>query len=57
MTALPNSMPRYTRELKQHWELHGCPDLPPVPQDSHDALVDARHNLAKFEAIEVARRR
>lgn len=55
MTELPSSMPRYTRELRQHWEAHGCPPLPAVPDDAHDALADARHNLAKFEAIEAFR--
>ena len=28
-----------------------------APDDAHDALADARHNHAKFEAIEVARQR
>ncbi|QBJ94890.1 polyadenylate-specific 3'-exoribonuclease AS [Rhodococcus sp. ABRD24] len=55
MTELPSNMPRYTRELRQHWESHGCPPLPPVPDDAHDALTDARHNLAKFDAIEAFR--
>ncbi len=57
MTGLPTALPRYTNELRQHWEAHGRPPLPPVPQDAHDALADARHNFAKFEAIEAARRR
>jgi len=57
MTGLPSALPRYTNELRQHWEAHGRPPLPPVPSDAHDALADARHNLAKFEAIEAARRR
>ncbi|MBF6212972.1 polyadenylate-specific 3'-exoribonuclease AS [Nocardia puris] len=57
MTALPTELPRYTNELRQHWDAHGRPPLPPVPPDAHDALADARHNLAKFEAIEAARRR
>lgn len=48
MTGLPRQMPRYTRELKQYWEFAGRPALPQVPQGNHDALVDARHNLAKF---------
>jgi hypothetical protein len=54
MTALPRSMPRFTRELKQLWEDSGSPPIPPAPDDSHDALADARHNLAKFRAIEAA---
>ncbi|NLG55894.1 MAG: polyadenylate-specific 3'-exoribonuclease AS [Rhodococcus sp.] len=56
MTELPQSMPRFTRELKQYWEEAGSPALPAAPSDAHDALADARHNLAKFEAIEAARR-
>ena len=57
MPELPSSMPRYTRELRQYWEMEGSPPLPPAPADAHDALADARHNLAKFEAIESFRRR
>lgn len=49
MTGLPRQLPRYTRELKQYWEMAGCPALPALPQGNHDALVDARHNLAKFQ--------
>lgn len=52
MTALPRALPRFTRELKQHWEDAGSPALPPVPDDAHDALADARHNLAKFRAVQ-----
>jgi hypothetical protein len=54
MTALPQSLPRFTRELKQYWEDAGSPPLPAVPGDAHDALADARHNLVKFEAIRTA---
>ncbi|MFE3289818.1 polyadenylate-specific 3'-exoribonuclease AS [Rhodococcus sp. NPDC059234] len=54
MTALPQSMPRFTRELKQYWEDSGSPALPAAPGDAHDALADARHNLVKFEAIRTA---
>ena len=56
MIDLPSTLPRYTNELRQHWEQHGRPPLPPVPPDAHNALADARHNLAKFEAIEAYRR-
>lgn len=55
MTALPQSLPRFTRELKQYWEDEGRPPLPPAPADAHDALADARHNLVKYEAIRTAR--
>ena len=50
MTDLPADMPRYTYELKQYWEMAGQPGLPPIPPGNHNALVDARHNLAKFAA-------
>ena len=49
MVALPRKIPRYTRELKQYWEFAGRPRLPRLPNNNHDALVDARHNLAKFK--------
>lgn len=48
MAGLPNDLPRYTRELKQYWQMAGKPRLPNVPDGNHDALVDARHNLRKF---------
>ncbi len=50
MSALPRVIPRFTRELKQYWEMAGRPKLPAVPEGNHDALVDARHNLSKFAA-------
>ncbi|MGV9800662.1 polyadenylate-specific 3'-exoribonuclease AS [Mycobacterium sp. NPDC003449] len=49
MTDLPPAMPRFTRELRQFWEERGSPRMPPRPRDSHDALVDARHNLHRFQ--------
>lgn len=52
MTELPREMPRFTRELRQHWEAAGRPELPPAPANAHDALADARHNLVKWRAIE-----
>lgn len=57
MPALPRAIPRFTRELRQRWEDVGKPTLPPSPSDAHDALADARHNLARWRAIEAARRR
>lgn len=52
MTALPREIPRFTRELRQHWEALGQPELPPSPKDAHDALADARHNLARWRAMQ-----
>jgi hypothetical protein len=51
MRALPRAIPRFTHELKQRWEDAGRPPLPPAPADQHDALADARHNLARWQAI------
>lgn len=52
MTGLPRELPRYTRELRQYWEMAGRPTLPELPEGNHDALVDARHNVAKFKVCE-----
>lgn len=52
MTKLPPVLPRYTRELKQYWEMAGKPRLPRQAEGKHDALADARHNLVKFRHIE-----
>lgn len=51
MTALPPTVPRFTRELRQLWEDRGCPRMPPRPRDVHDALVDARDQLRRFRLI------
>jgi hypothetical protein len=52
MPALPRPIPRFTRELRQRWEDAGRPRLPAAPRDAHDALADARHNLARWRVIE-----
>jgi 3' exoribonuclease, RNase T-like len=51
MRALPRDIPRFTHELRQHWEYAGSPPLPPAGPDAHDALADARHNLARWRVI------
>jgi hypothetical protein len=51
MRALPRGIPRFTHELRQRWEDAGSPPLPPAPPDQHDALADARHNLARWLAL------
>ena len=57
MTALPRALPRFTHDLRQRWEDVGRPRLPQPPSDSHDALADARFNLARGRLIEAERQR
>ncbi|MFI5586969.1 polyadenylate-specific 3'-exoribonuclease AS [Amycolatopsis sp. NPDC051758] len=52
MPALPRQLPRFTRDLRQRWEDAGKPKLPAAPTDQHDALADAKHNLARWDVIE-----
>lgn len=52
MPDLPQVLPRFTRDLRQRWEDVGKPALPKAPQDAHDALADARHNLEKWKVID-----
>lgn len=51
MRALPRHIPRWTHELKQRWEELGSPPLPPVDPGAHDALVDARQNLERWNVM------
>jgi hypothetical protein len=51
MPALPRVIPRYTKELRQLWDELGKPPLPAAGADQHDALADARHNLARWRAM------
>ncbi len=51
MPALPREIPRFTKDLRQLWDDKGRPTLPPAAAQRHDALVDARHNLARWQAL------
>jgi 3' exoribonuclease, RNase T-like len=51
MPALPREIPRFTKELRQLWDDRGRPQLPSAGVDQHDALADARHNLARWNAM------
>ena len=51
MPALPRELPRFTKDLRQLWDDRGRPPLPDAEADRHDALVDARHNLARWRAM------
>jgi hypothetical protein len=53
MPALPREIPRFTKDLRQRWDDLGCPPLPAVV-GRHDALVDARHNLLRWNAMNKA---
>jgi hypothetical protein len=50
MPALPREIPRFTKDLRQRWDDLGRPPLPDA-DGRHDALVDARHNLARWRAM------
>ena len=51
MTQPAAAIPRFTRELRQFWEDRGSPRMPPRSRDVHDALVDARDHLRRFQII------
>jgi len=51
MRTLPREIPRFTHELRQRWEDAGSPPMPDPPGGQHDALVDARHNLARWRVL------
>lgn len=51
MTALPRSLPRLTKDLRQLWEQLGKPTVPSAGDDAHDALTDARLNLRRWRAM------
>ncbi|MGI8695915.1 MAG: polyadenylate-specific 3'-exoribonuclease AS [Mycobacteriales bacterium] len=54
MPALPRAIPRFTHDLRQRWEDVGRPPLPEQPSGQHDALADARHNLARWREMHAA---
>lgn len=57
MPTLPRRVPKFTRDLRQRWEDVGKPKLPGAPDNAHDALADAKHNLERWHVIEEVRRR
>lgn len=52
MPALPRSIPRFTKEIRQLWEDAGYPPIPDAGPDQHNALYDARLGYARWRAIE-----
>lgn len=58
MVDLPRGLPMATRDLLHLWEDAGRPPLPVLENDrAHDALRDARWNVALWRVCEEARRR
>ena len=51
MPALPRVIPRFTKDLRQLWDDRGRPPLPEAAGGRHDALVDTRHNLARWQVL------
>jgi hypothetical protein len=54
MPALPRAIPRFTKDLRQRWDDVGQPRLPAAGSNRHDALADARHNLARWRVLDAA---
>jgi hypothetical protein len=51
MPALPRRIPHFTKDLRQLWDECGRPTLPAPEERRHDALADARHNLARWRVM------
>lgn len=51
MPDLPRALPRFTLDVRQLWEHLGRPPLPQQESGLHDALADARHVKARYDAL------
>ncbi|UUG69432.1 hypothetical protein SEA_SHAM_107 [Streptomyces phage Sham] len=52
MIDLPEGFPMFTRDLRQHWEYKGYPELPKQDDGEHNSLDDARYNKIMWEYLE-----
>lgn len=52
MPELPTELPKFTREIRQHWELAGRPQVPSARSDRHHALADARLAFVRWQAAQ-----
>ena len=51
MMQLPKGWPMFCLDIKQEAYRLGCPQLPAVGKDEHDALADARWNRLAWEFL------
>ncbi len=51
MPSLPRAFPRFTLDVRQLWEHLGRPPLPEQESGLHEALHDARHVKARYDAL------
>ena len=51
MPELPRALPRFTMDVRQLWEHLGRPSMPQQTSGLHDALADARHCKARYDAL------
>lgn len=51
MPDLPRAFPRLTLDVCQLWQHLGRPTLPGQPSGLHEAISDARHVKARYEAM------
>lgn len=51
MTNLPEVIPMWTNDLRQEAHRLGDPPLPEQTSGEHNALADARHNLARAQRL------
>lgn len=52
MSQLPEGIPMWTNDLRQECERLGNPLLPEQESGVHNALADARHNLARARVLD-----
>lgn len=52
MIDLPHNFPMFTKDLRQHWEYCGSPELPKQEAGEHNALADAIYNMVIWRYME-----
>jgi hypothetical protein len=55
MIDLPDGFPMWTHDFQQEWERAGRPELPEQAGGLHNALADARHLHAQYQALDQLR--